>query len=69
MEERALPTMLTIEELSEMTGFSKYYIRKLCIAKKIVHVYTGRRYLINYDKFIDFLNAGDERGEDDDCYY
>lgn len=57
---RSVPTMLGIKETAERTGLSEHYIRTLVWAKKIVYVYTGRKYLINYEKFIDFLNRGDE---------
>lgn len=61
MEEKKLPTMLTIKEMAAKTGFPQTYIRRLCISNKIVYIYTGHRYLINYEKFIDFLNEGDQK--------
>ena len=52
-----IPSMLTIKEVSLRTGLSQGFIRKLCINNEIVFVKSGKKYLINYNKFIDFLNA------------
>ena len=54
-----VPIMLTIKETSEKTGLSYDYIRKLCLQRKIVFIRAGAKYLVNYSKFIDFLNRGD----------
>jgi hypothetical protein len=53
------PKMLTISETSKESGLAKYYIRTLCWQNKIVYIKAGKKYLINYGKFIDYLNAGD----------
>ena len=34
----AIPTMVTIKEAAKKTGLSYYYIRKLCLEKKVVHI-------------------------------
>lgn len=57
-----IPTMLTINETAERTGLAKHYIRQCCINNKIVHVRCGKRILINFNKFIEFLNMGDKTG-------
>lgn len=54
-----IPEMLTIRELSARTGFSYDFLRKLCLQRKIVFIRTGSKYLINYQKFVEFLNRGD----------
>ena len=54
-----VPVMGTVKEVASWSGLSEYYIRKLCWEKKIVFVRAGTKYLINYTKFIDFLNKGD----------
>ena len=54
-----VPEMLTIKETAARTGLSYDYIRKLCLQRKIVFIRTGAKYLINYSRFIDFLNTGD----------
>ena len=56
----AIPTMVTIKEAAEKTGLSYYYIRKLCLEKKVVHITAGRKVPINEEKFINFLNGEQE---------
>ena len=57
------PRMLTIEETAKRSGLAKYYIRSLCWQNKICHVRAGQKYLINFEKFIDFLNEGEPAAE------
>ena len=57
-----IPTMLTINETAEKTGLAKHYIRQCCLNNKIVHVRCGKRILINFNKFIEFLNMGEQTG-------
>ena len=57
-----LPTMLPIKEVAQLTGLSYDHIRKLCLAGKVVHIKAGSKYLINIDRFIDYLNEGDGSG-------
>lgn len=56
-EPKSLPLMKTIKEMSELTGLSYSFLRKLCMQNEIVHIRTGKKYLINYDRFIDYLNG------------
>ncbi|MST82497.1 helix-turn-helix domain-containing protein [Lachnospiraceae bacterium Oil+RF-744-WCA-WT-13] len=51
--------MKTLREMASLTGLSYDYIRKLCLEGRIVHIKTGKKYLVNYDRFIDFLNTGE----------
>lgn len=49
-----------IEELKKddpQTVVSAHYIRDLIHQDKIVYTTSGRKYLVNYDKFIEFLNC------------
>lgn len=55
--ENGIPQMLTIRELAEHTGLSESHIRKLCKTNKIKYIRAGVKYLINYDRFIDYLNG------------
>lgn len=57
IEPRRLPIMKPIKEMVELTGLSYTYLRNLCIRNEIVHIRTGKKYLINYDRFIDYLNG------------
>ena len=54
-----IPTMLTINKTIELTGLSKYYLRNLIADNKIVYLKTGNRFLINFEKLIEFLNGED----------
>ena len=53
-----VPTMLTIKETAKQTNVAEYYVRKLIWENKIVYVKAGSKYLVNFDKFVDFLNEG-----------
>lgn len=53
-----IPEMITIKETATRTGLSYEFIRKLCLNNEIVHVRTGKRYLVNFNRFIDYLNEG-----------
>lgn len=54
--ETAIPTMLTIDQVAERTGLAKYYIRKLVLNGEIYSLKAGRRYLINYERLIEYLD-------------
>ena len=49
--------MVTIKELALETGVSEHYIRKLCKTNQIKYIKTGVKYLINYERFLDYLNG------------
>ena len=57
-----VPEMLSIQQTSSKTGLSQYYIRQLCLNDEIVYVKSGNKYLINFDRFIDYLNGGSTNG-------
>jgi DNA binding domain, excisionase family len=52
-----VPTMLTIAETAKRTGLSYNNIRQLCLNNEIVYIKAGTKYLINFDKFVDYLNG------------
>lgn len=52
-----IPRMRTIAEVSKETGIPYHTIRQWCIEDKIVFKMAGNKYLINLDKFIEFLNG------------
>ena len=54
-----MPTMLTIKETAQKSKLAEHYIRQLVAEEKITFVRAGKKYLINYEKFIDFLNKGE----------
>lgn len=57
-----VPKMIGIAEASKQTGLSYDFIRKLCLQDKIVYVRAGVKYLINWDKLVEFLNQGEKNG-------
>lgn len=62
-ENVTIPTMVGLAEASSKTGVSYDYLRKLCLRNQIVHIRAGRRYLINLEKLVDYLNKGETRTE------
>lgn len=58
--EKKLPVMKSIKDMVELTGLPYTFLRGLCIQNKIVYIKTGKKYLINYDRFIDYLNNGEQ---------
>ncbi|WP_312615114.1 MULTISPECIES: DNA-binding protein [Oscillibacter] len=57
-----IPRMRSIMEVSSETGIPYHTIRQWCLEKRIVHIKAGNKYLVNLDRFIDFLNTGDANG-------
>ena len=51
------PTMLTIKEAAARTGLSYRCVRNLCLDGKVVHIMSGNKTYVNYDKLIDYLNG------------
>ena len=56
--ELKIPTMETLAEASKQTGLSYDYLRKLCLTGQITHIRAGKKYLINLEKLVDYLNGG-----------
>lgn len=54
-----IPQMVGIDEAAEMFGLTRYFVRQLCLNNKIVYVKSGTKYLINVEKFAEYLNRGD----------
>lgn len=52
-----VPKMVTVNELAKLVNISTYAIRKLVKANRITYFKSGAKVLINYDRFIDFLNG------------
>ena len=50
------PEMLSIRETAERANLSERFIRKLCRNNKIRYVKSGRKYLVNWPQFVQFLN-------------
>lgn len=56
MDNLNIPTMLSIKQTAERTHLSETYLRKLVWENKICFVRSGRKYLINLEKLIEYLN-------------
>ena len=54
-----IPRMRTIQQVAESTGFSYRHIMSLCKENRIIYVKAGAKYLVNLDRFIEYLNNGD----------
>lgn len=62
-----IPEMLTIRDVASRTGISYEAIRYLCATGQIPCIRVGRqggKYLVNFERFVDFLNVGDQRNGD-----
>ena len=57
--EKKIPIMITIKEATIESNLPEHFIRSLCWNNKIKTVRAGRRYLINRNSLIDFLNSGE----------
>ena len=55
-----VPRMRTIQQTADLTGLSYHHIRTLCRQHKIVAVRSGKKWLVNLDKFIEYLNNPQE---------
>lgn len=56
-EEIKVPTMLSIKETAQKTGVAEFYIRQLVAKNEICFVKAGKKYLINLEKFVEYLNT------------
>ena len=52
--------MVTLKEASDRTGISYDWLRKMCINGKIVYIKAGNKFLLNWEKLVDYLNAGEQ---------
>ena len=51
--------METINEASKISGLAKYSIRQMVLQNKVKYVRTGKKYLINIESLIEYLNQGE----------
>lgn len=57
MREFSIPKMATINATAKMFGLSPYFVRQKVRSGEVVAVKSGRKYLVNVDKFADYLNS------------
>ena len=65
-----IPTMKSISECSEIVGLAKYHVRQLVLQDKIKYVKAGRKYVVNLESLIEYLNNGEThvKTETEDSY-
>lgn len=56
-KEQKAPLMLTIKETANKSGLSEYTIRTWVKQGIIPYLLIGRKYLISWDNFCEFLNS------------
>lgn len=54
---RAVPRMETIKNTAKLFGLPEYLVRQKVLSGEVVAISAGRRYLVNVDKFIEYLNS------------
>lgn len=57
MHDISIPLMLTINETAATFGMSPYAVRRMVKSGKVVAVQVGCKYLVNADRFSEFLNS------------
>lgn len=63
MEKTTIPKMKTIKEVSKIVGLAEYHVRQLVKQNKINFIRAGKKYLINLESLIDYLNNGEVETE------
>ena len=54
-----LPRMRTIRAAAAETGLAEYFVRQLVKQGKIRYVKAGKKFLVNLDSLISYLNEGE----------
>ncbi|MFV0518491.1 MAG: helix-turn-helix domain-containing protein [Aminipila sp.] len=57
MADTVIPKMVTIKEAATATGLAVNHVRNLCTSGEITAVRTGKKWLVNLDRFVDYLNT------------
>ena len=58
-----LPRMRTIRAAAAESGLAEYFVRQLVKAGKVKYVCAGRKYLVNLDSLVKYLNTGEGAAE------
>lgn len=61
MTEFKIPKIVTINEAAQLTGLARYFIRQLCLKNQIYYLKAGKKFLINLDKLVEYLNPDIEK--------
>lgn len=51
------PEMIGIKEAASRTGLPYNYLRLACLRGEIAHIRSGKKFLINYGKLVEYLNS------------
>ena len=62
-ESKSPPKMRTINEIAGEYGLARHFVRQVVVSGKVVHVKAGNKYLINSEKFAEWLNTGEQNGQ------
>lgn len=54
---RTVPQMATIKETAKLFGLPEHLVRQKVLNGEVVAISAGRRYLVNVDMFVDYLNS------------
>lgn len=54
---RHVPHMETIKNTAKLFGLSEHLVRQKVLSGEVVAISAGRRYLVNVDKFAEYLNS------------
>lgn len=60
IKEIKFPRMVPIQTLADESGISYKALWQMCKQNKIVYIKSGNKYLVNVDKFIEYLNTGEQ---------
>lgn len=55
-----VPTMTTIRAAAKQTGLSYEFIRQLIREGKISYVQAGKKFLVNMERLVEYLNRGEK---------
>ena len=58
-----VPKFATIAESAELTGLSKYLIRKLVLTGNLKYIKSGKKYLIQQQGLLEYLNTCNRNNE------
>lgn len=57
MIEMTVPRMETIDTTAKLFGLPKHLVRSKVLSGEVVAIQVGRKYLVNVDKFAEYLNT------------
>lgn len=57
MNDIKIPRMRTIRQTAEIFGLPVHFVREKVSAGEVVAVRAGRRFLVNIDRFAEYLNT------------